>query len=140
MSRVHAIVPEFVTSIPEQLEDGVLYISMPFATDAHNCCCGCGVQVFTPFTPTDWQLRFDGTVSIKPSIGNSEFACQSHYWILGNKVQWAPKMSREAIIRGRELDRLAKERQFGSLRPTAAPVEAEPAKRKRGFWSRLFGR
>jgi hypothetical protein len=133
------LTPEFVVSIPEQLEDGILYVSMPFATAGHNCCCGCGNQVFTPFTPSDWQLKFDGKVSITPSIGNWSFKCQSHYWIVRDNVKWAGKMSREEIQKGREADRLRKRRQFGKLPTPAEPVVVEPVKKKRRFWHRLFG-
>ena len=60
----------FVEHIPEHLEPGVLYVSMKYATAAHSCCCGCGEEVVTPFTPTDWQMIFDGeTVSLRPSVG-----------------------------------------------------------------------
>lgn len=72
----------FVEYIPEQLDSGVLYISMEYATAAHLCCCGCGKEVITPFTPTDWSMTFNGeTVSLSPSIGNSNFSCHSHYFI-----------------------------------------------------------
>jgi hypothetical protein len=27
-----------------------------FRTAAHCCCCGCGEEVVTPFTPTDWSM------------------------------------------------------------------------------------
>ena len=77
----------FVHYIPEQLEPGVIYISMDYATAAHSCCCGCGEQVITPFTPTDWKLTFDGdTVSLWPSIGNWNFRCRSHYIIRNSRI------------------------------------------------------
>jgi hypothetical protein len=64
--------------------------------------------VVTPFTPKDWELRFDGeTVSLSPSIGNWSFACQSHYWIRWNRIEWAPRWSAAQIGRARELARAA---------------------------------
>ena len=30
----------FVTTIPEHLEQGVIYVSVPYATVAHLCACG----------------------------------------------------------------------------------------------------
>jgi hypothetical protein len=52
----------------------------------------CGNEVVTPFSPTDWELTFDGkTISLYPSIGNWSLRCQSHYWITKNKVEWIPK-------------------------------------------------
>ena len=50
----------FVKTVPEILEDGVIYVSMDYATAIHKCCCGCGNEVVTPFSPTDWRLMFDG--------------------------------------------------------------------------------
>ena len=36
-----------------------------------RCCCGCGEEVVTPFSPAQWQMSFDGeAVSLHPSIGN----------------------------------------------------------------------
>jgi hypothetical protein len=58
---------KFVHYIPEQLEPNVIYISMDYATAAHSCCCGCGEQVITPFTPTDWNLTFDGITGKLPT-------------------------------------------------------------------------
>ena len=70
----------FVPHIPEKLEPKVLYISMEYATAAHSCCCGCGEEVVTPLTPTDWRMTFDGeTISLSPSIGNWNLRCRSHY-------------------------------------------------------------
>ncbi len=107
--RVDALRHKFVEFIPSALADGVLYVSIPYATAVHNCCCGCGQKVVTPLTPTDWNLMFDGeTVSLSPSVGNWSFRCQSHYWIQHDQVVWAPRLSREQIERGRRRDRAAK--------------------------------
>lgn len=90
----------FVENVPDQLEEGVLYISIPFETAIHKCCCGCGKEVVTPFSPTAWSMIFDGeTVSLRPSIGNWNFECKSHYWIKNNKVLWAEDFSVEQIER-----------------------------------------
>jgi len=45
----------FVRYIPEELEPGILYTSVDFATVAHACCCGCGEEVVTPLAPTEWR-------------------------------------------------------------------------------------
>lgn len=83
---------KFVTSVPEILEDGVLYISIEYATAIHKCCCGCGSQVVTPFSPKGWKLIFDGeTITLRPSIGNWSFKCQSHYFITNSRVEWIPR-------------------------------------------------
>src|SRR2546426_8011716 len=89
---------EFVELIPEILEEGTLYVSIPYATAVHKCCCGCGREVVTPLSPTDWELRFDGkTVSLDPSIGSWALPCQSHYWIRRDRVIWARRWSKEEI-------------------------------------------
>jgi len=94
---------KFIKTIPDELEDSVLYISMEYGTAMHKCCCGCGRKVVTPFSADDWQLLYDGdTVSLYPSIGNWNFPCQSHYWIINNEIEWAPKWSKEQIQRVRE--------------------------------------
>ena len=56
--------------------DGILYVSMEYATATHLCACGCGLTVVTPISPTDWQISYNGrTVSLYPSIGNRSFPC-----------------------------------------------------------------
>jgi hypothetical protein len=104
---------KFVTFMPDHLEDGVLYISMEYATAIHKCCCGCGNEVVTPLSPTDWKLTFDGeTISLYPSIGNWNFKCQSHYWIKNDEVEWAPKWTRGQIERGRRFEEQEKKEYY----------------------------
>lgn len=89
MSRRAVLVHQFVHHIPEHLVDGVLYISVAFSTVLHRCCCGCGNEVVTPLSPSDWRMTFDGeSISLCPSIGNRSFDCQSHYYIRHNEVFW----------------------------------------------------
>jgi hypothetical protein len=86
---------EFVEIIPDHIEEGTLYISIKYCTAIHKCACGCGNEVVTPISPTGWQLSFDGkSVSLYPSIGNYNINCQSHYWIIHNKVRRAKKWIR----------------------------------------------
>ncbi len=116
MTRHNSLLHEFVNYIPNALEDGMLYVSIPFATVVHRCCCGCGNEVVTPLDPTDWQMTFDGkTVSLFPSIGNWGLACQSHYWIYGDQVRWARQLSRFEIKTGRAIDRIRKACRRGRL-------------------------
>ena len=86
--------PTFVKYIPEEMKEGVLYISMEYATASHLCACGCGEKVVTPLSPDFWQMYYNGKeISLTPSIGNYEFPCQSHYFIRYNKVEWCPSTS-----------------------------------------------
>ena len=107
MSRRNMISHEFVEFIPDELADGTVYISIPYATATHLCCCGCGFRVVTPLNLAKWKLIFEGSViSLHPSIGNWSSECQSHYWIRRNEVVWARKWSRQEIDAGRRRDQL----------------------------------
>lgn len=114
--KIKRLSPHFVEQFPDRLEPGELYLAMEFATATHLCACGCGSKVITPFSPTDWQMSFDGeTVSLKPSIGNWTFPCRSHYWVRSNHIEWAGDMSQEAINAGRMRDVHAKARRQADM-------------------------
>jgi hypothetical protein len=104
---------KFIKHAPDKLEDGVLYISIEYSTVIHKCCCGCGEEVVTPLSPTDWKLIYDGeTVSLYPSIGNWSFKCQSHYFITNSRVQRAPNWTKSQIERARKCDELIKKEYY----------------------------
>lgn len=104
---------KFVEFIPDILEEGMLYITIEYRTAIHKCVCGCGNKVVTPISPTDWKLIFDGkSVSLTPSIGNWNFECKSHYWIINNKIKHARKWSDKEIAIGRELSVVKKQKYF----------------------------
>jgi hypothetical protein len=124
MMRHARLKHRFVEHVPERLEPGVLYISMEYGTAAHSCCCGCGEEVVTPFTPTDWKMTYDGeTVSLSPSIGSWTLACRSHYVIKRGKVIEAGPWTDEEIAAERRRDRAAKARFYGeaAVTPTTPP-------------------
>lgn len=96
---------KFVEFIPEKVEEGILYVSIEYCTAIHKCVCGCGNEVVTPLSPTDWKLTFNGkAVTLHPSIGNWNFECQSHYWIKNNKIEFAGRWTEREINLGREND------------------------------------
>ncbi len=96
--RIKRFNVRYTEYIPEELQEGVIYISMENATASHMCACGCREEVVTPFTPNDWKLIYDGeSVSLSPSIGNWSFPCRAHYFIQNNKVLWAKDTSKETI-------------------------------------------
>lgn len=104
---------KFVEFIPEKPEEGILYISLEYCTAIHKCVCGCGNEVVTPISPTDWKISFNGeTVSLDPSIGNWNFKCRTHYWISNNKIIIARGWSKEKIDYGRKVDSIAKNKYF----------------------------
>ena len=109
--------PEFVDFVPDVLESGVLYVSVRYATASHKCACGCGEIVVTPIRPTDWTLQWNGeTVTLDPSIGNWSTRCQSHYWIVENRIIWAKKWSISRVLTNRSEDRQTKARYYNKLR------------------------
>jgi len=135
MSRIRTITHRFVENIPEKVDAGTLYVSIPYATAIHNCFCGCGEEVVTPISPTDWTLKFDGdTVYLKPSIGSWSLPCRSHYWISNNQVKWAGALPQEAIDATRVAERQSKARYFAS----STSVEPERSAPKERWWRRFW--
>ena len=109
MARIDRLRPVFLEEIPEQLEDGILYVSHECQVALHNCACGCGEEVTTPLVATEYELVMEGDEpSIWPSIGNHDFPCGSHYIIKRGRIRWAGKMTRRQIEAGRDCDRLLK--------------------------------
>ena len=109
MTRISRLRPELVETMPDELHDGVIYISEKYRVALHNCCCGCGEEVSTPIGPTEFSISVaGGEVSVHPSIGNHDFPCRSHYVIKRGAVLWAGEMSRGAIEKGRAHDRYIK--------------------------------
>jgi hypothetical protein len=93
---------KFVDFIPELLQEGILYISIDYATAVHKCVCGCGNKIVTPLSATDWEIRFNGkSVSLYPSIGNWSLECKSHYFITRNEIIFARQWSDSEIEEGR---------------------------------------
>lgn len=149
MIRWNRLEHRFVKHIPEQLEPGVLYISMEYGSAAHSCCCGCGEEVVTPFTPTDWEVTYDGeTVSLWPSVGNWNQRCRSHYVIRRGQVLEAGPWTDYQVAAERQRDKAAKALHYepsppavvpeAAASPTATP--AEPAGWAARLKRRLFGR
>lgn len=105
---------KFVEHVPDTMEPGVLYVSVTYCTAMHLCVCGCGNEVVTPISPTDWQLKFDGkSISLSPSIGNWSFECRSHYWIIKNEIRHAEGWTSEKVARGRLNERKRKDKYYG---------------------------
>ncbi|MBD8577636.1 hypothetical protein IFU04_25710 [Pseudomonas syringae] len=116
----------FVEFIPDDLEDGVLYVSMRYRTVSHLCACGCRQEVPLSISPTAWQLTFNGEVSLSPSVGNWSFPCRSHYFIRGGAVDWSGEMSDKAIQSGRAHVAARKE-QFYEKQNTVPKISRVPA-------------
>ena len=111
------ILHKFVEFIPDELEYGVLYITVKYRTAVHQCVCGCGNKVVTPLSPNDWKLIFDGkTVSLSPSIGNWNFDCKSHYWITNNNICHADRLNEKQVEAGHKKDKKIKIKYFLGVR------------------------
>ena len=77
--------------MPEELEEGKLYISEQYGVAIHLCLCGCKEKTVTPLGMhggvEGWILTkraSDGAVSLSPSISNYQTQCKSHYIITNN--------------------------------------------------------
>ena len=104
---------KFVEFIPDEIKEGILYISVDYCTAIHKCICGCGNEVVTPLSPTDWEITFDGkTISLSPSIGNWSYECKSHYWIAKNKIRLARHWFATEIADNRSNDKVKKKKYF----------------------------
>lgn len=135
--KVSHFTPMFVENVPASVQEGVLYISMEYATAIHRCACGCGIEVVTPITPTDWKLTYDGSVSLHPSIGNWSFPCRSHYWIRNNRVRWAESWTDEEVQRNREVDALRKQEHYAQIAPKGNLTDRHT--QRDTLWTRIKG-
>ncbi len=123
---------KFVESLPEPLEDGVVYVSIRFRLVAHNCCCGCRQPVVLNLAPNGWKLTFDGkSVSLSPSIGNWSLPCRSHYWITKNAVEWAETWSDTKVMRANKKE---------SQEIKSETTQVSPESSTEGLWKRLLRR
>lgn len=141
--KYQRLVHRFVTHLPDTLEPGVLYVAPEFGTVSHLCCCGCGEEVVTPLTPTDWYMTFDGeSISLHPSVGSWTLRCRSHYVIRRGRVFVAPAWTEAQIAAERMRDSRAKAHHYGGeaiLKDDRAPIEVAgvPEDVSTGLWSRL---
>jgi Family of unknown function (DUF6527) len=125
--RCNKLTAAFIEYIPVELEPETLYISMNFETAVHLCACGCRTKVVTPFGPHDWILTFDGTVSLRPSVGNGQQACRSHYYIRNNGIDWLSSISAGAT-------------RAAGARDRAAHVQAVNPPPSKSWWRRAWSR
>ena len=132
---------KFVEFIPENIQADTIYVSIEYSTAVHKCFCGCGNEVVTPFSPTDWKLSFDGeSITLSPSIGNWNFDCRSHYFIRNNKVHWAGSWTNEEIEQGRLDDKISKESHYTKKSTSSSEVERIPKTQKWNLWKWLSGK
>ena len=101
----------FVEDIPitSDLEQGVLYVSIRHSIVTHLCACGCGARIDLPLDPDEWTMIYNGEyVSLRPSIGNWDIPCQSHYFITENVAVPVSTLHKEKKHRTSRLKRIVK--------------------------------
>ena len=87
--KLTSFVPEFHHYIPEEIHEGVLYISLEYDAVIHLCFCGCGKKVHTPLGLNWWVLtKNENGVTLRPSVGSWQIPCRSHYHLTDNVVEW----------------------------------------------------
>jgi hypothetical protein len=143
---------QVVDSIPERLQVGTLYVTTDRDVAGHLCACGCGREVITPLSPTDWSITIDQHgVTLDPSIGNWAFPCRSHYFIWDGEVVWAGNMSNKAIAQGRQRNKARKLSYYRQLnetppmpqehrRKTQPPRPQTRVQKLVAWWKRLFAK
>lgn len=92
MKTTHLKIKECV-HIDEELQDGVLYVSRKYEIAIHLCACGCKTQTVTPIATvagvSGWSLtEGPNGPTLRPSIGNQQFPCKSHYWVTDGAIVW----------------------------------------------------
>lgn len=124
MKQVQLIL-RHVTFLPKELESGVLYVSREYSVVGHLCACGCGNKVIIPLSPAAWSFtERDGLPTLRPSIGNWQLPCRSHYFVSEGRVEWAGQWTEQQIAAGKEAEK--------------ARREAYYAHKKVSLWQRLW--
>jgi len=84
--------PVFVEAMPDEIEEGKLYISEKYKCVIHLCACGCRRKSVTPIGYKGWTMTKNmNKITLRPSIGNftgDKPSYHAHYFITDNKVQW----------------------------------------------------
>lgn len=118
---------ERVTYLPKQLESGILYVSTEYSVAGHLCACGCGSKVITPLGPAEWSFTAHSEKpTLRPSIGNWQLRCRSHYLISAGIIIWAGSLPNAVILEGRRAEEQKREQYYRVFA------------KKQSFWWRLW--
>lgn len=110
------VVLQRVHYMPKELQAGILYVSDEFDIALHLCACGCGLKVKTPLGPTEWSVRETRRgVTLRPSVGNWQQPCRSHYLITDGEIVWAPQWTSEEVATGRRYEKQRRDAHYAAL-------------------------
>jgi hypothetical protein len=113
---------KLLNHLPIQLEADILYVSEEFEIAGHLCPCGCGSKIITPLGVNEWSLSvYDGKPTLKPSIGNWQLPCQSHYWINGGEILWSYIWSEHEIKAGQLAEELQRKEYYAKMEQSVTP-------------------
>lgn len=123
---------ERVQYMPKALEPGILYFAEEYGAAAHLCACGCGTKIRTPIAPTEWAI-YEGTkgVTVRPSVGNWQHPCRSHYLITDGVIDWRDEWTEEEVLTGRKREAVRRAKYYESK---------EATQEDQGFFRRLWHR
>ena len=139
---------QLTETIPEDIDEGILYVSLTYWTTAHKCGCGCGQRVVLRLSPKHWAITLNGeSVSMYPSVGNWQLPCRSHYWIEDGRILHARRWSESEIRQNRAITRGMRtpfqtpfSRLYGSLEPKDSTAivtrHTAPGLTKKNRWRR----
>jgi hypothetical protein len=85
----------YIDIFPDALENDTLYVSHAYSTTAHLCASGCGFRVVLPLGKGGWKLMDEKNLTVYPSVHVPK--CNSHYWIRGGRIKWAPALNADEI-------------------------------------------
>ena len=102
--------------MPQDLDLGVLYYAEEFDAAAHLCACGCGEKIRTPIGPTEWSIEeTDDGPTLRPSVGNWQRPCRSHYLITRGSIERSNMWTPEQIEAGRRHEHQRREAYYAEL-------------------------
>jgi hypothetical protein len=114
---VKTIILQHMKYMPKELSQGILYVSREYAVAGHVCACGCGAKVITPLGPAEWTyFERNGRPTLRPSIGNWQLPCQSHYFITDGQIEFAGLWSDAQIAAGRHAEEQRRQDYYQSTR------------------------
>jgi len=99
MEKLFELNPMYVSTMPNIIEHGEIYISKEYEIAIHNCACGCGVKTVTPLGINEWALtENDGLITLRPSIGNFKGENPYHASIGAGRSGYRRKLQTLSVI------------------------------------------